>query len=115
MTAIRTASTAVAVGLIALALAACGSSEMETGPAVEEANTAFAELGVAMDCPDTVDPEAEFTCTLTGPAGEAVDVRMKVAEQDGESALDTVDQAAFEEALMRAAGVDAEPASTTEG
>ena len=114
MTASSTAATALAVGLIAFVLAACGSSELETGPAVEEANKAFAELGVAMDCPDTVDPEAEFTCTLTGPAGEAVDVQMKVVEQDGESALDTADQAAFEEALLRAAGADAEPTATTE-
>lgn len=114
MTASRTAATALAVGLTALVLAACGSSELETGPAIAEVNRAFAELGVAMDCPATVDPEAAFTCTLTGPAGEAVDVQMRVVEQDGESALDTVDQAAFEEALLRAAGADAEPTATTE-
>lgn len=106
MLAFRTTAAAIAVGLIALALAACGSSEMETGPAIEEANKAFAELGVVMSCPETVDPEAAFTCTLDGPGGKGIEVQMKVAEQDGESALDTADQAAFEKALMQAAGAD---------
>lgn len=106
MPAIRTAAAAFAVCLIALAIAACGSSEMETGPALEEANTAFAELGVTISCPDSVDPAAEFTCTLDGPGGEGIEVQMKVAEQEGEKALDTVDQGAFGEALMKAAGAD---------
>lgn len=92
--------------IAALALAACGSSEMETGPAIEEANKAFAELGVTMECPDSVDPEAAFTCTLAGPGGEGIEVQMKVVEEGGESALDTADQAAFEKALMQAAGAD---------
>ncbi len=106
MIAIRSAATASAVGLIALALAACGSSEMETGPAIAEANKAFAELGVTMTCPDSVDPEATFTCTLDGPGGEGIEVQMKIGEEGGESALDTADQAAFEKALMQAAGAD---------
>jgi hypothetical protein len=106
MLAIRSTAAAIAVGLIALALAACGSSDMETGPALEEANKAFADLGVTIACPDTVDPAAEFTCTLKGPGGEGIEVQMKVVEQDGEKALDTVDQGAFEEALMKAAGTD---------
>lgn len=106
MTAIRTATAAFAVCLIALALAACGSSEMETGPALEEANKAFADLGVTISCPDSVDPAAEFTCTLDGPGGEGVEVQMKVVDQDGEKALDFADEGAFEEALMKAAGAD---------
>jgi len=106
MIAIRSAATASAVGLIALALAACGSSNAETGPALAEFNKSFADLGVTISCPDTVDPAAEFTCTLKGPCGEGIEVPMKDVEQDGEKALDTVDQGAFEEALMQAAGAD---------
>ena len=106
MFAIRSTATAIAVGLIALALAACGSSDVKTGPALEEANKAFADLGVTISCPDTVDPAAEFTCTLTGPGGEGIDVQMKVVEKDGEKALDAVDQGALEEALMKAAGTN---------
>jgi hypothetical protein len=104
MLAIRSTATAIAVGLIALALAACGSSDLETGPAIEATNKAFAELGVTISCPETVDPAAEFTCTLDGPGGEGIEVQMKIGEQDGEKVLDTVDQAAFEQALLQAAG-----------
>ena len=114
MTAIRSAAAAFAVGLTALALAACGSSEMETGPAIEEANKAFAELGVTMACPDSVDPAAAFTCTLDGPGGEGIEVQMKVVEEGGESALDTADQAAFEAALLQAAGTEMGGADTAE-
>ncbi|MGA0060697.1 MAG: hypothetical protein ACO3RU_14025 [Planctomycetota bacterium] len=100
--------------IAALALAACGASEMETGPAIEEANKAFADLGVTMECPDSVDPAADFTCTLTGPGGEGIEVQMKVVEEGGESALDTADQAAFEAALLQAAGTEMGGADTAE-
>lgn len=97
---------AVAMSLVVLALAACGGSGgLDPSKAVEEANKSFKDLGVTMTCPDSVSKEESFTCTLTGKDGTAVEVDMKVAEQDGESAIDTVDQGKFEEALKKAAGV----------
>ena len=49
-----------------------------------------------------------YTSISAAPVGDAdgyvVSVDMKVAEQDGESAIDTVDQGKFEEALKKAAG-----------
>lgn len=94
----------LAIAAITLTLAACGSSGMDPSKAVEEANKGFADLGVTMSCPDSVEKDKVFTCTLTGKDGTEVSVDMKVAEQDGESAIDAVDQGKFEEALMKAAG-----------
>ena len=94
----------LAIAATALTLAACGSSGMDPSKAVEEANKAFVDLGVTMSCPDSVEKDKPFTCTLTGKDGTEVSVDMKVAEQDGESAIDTVDQGKFEEALKKAAG-----------
>ncbi len=109
-------SVIAAAAVATLAVAACGTTEIDTTEA--QAGTAAsinatyqeyyaeqgitsaeaASSGVTFTCPDSV-PEGEtFSCTVKGKnSGESVDVQMTVTDD----ALAPVDQKAYDAALIR--------------
>jgi hypothetical protein len=100
---------AIALVLVAaLALAACGVSKVDVTPAVDELNQTLAPAGVKVVCPQTeIEADTTFMCDVQSlDGGTPTPVEMKVAEEEGERRLDVVDQAAFEQAVLEASGVN---------
>ncbi|MBJ7342946.1 MAG: hypothetical protein JHC46_05100 [Solirubrobacteraceae bacterium] len=109
-------SVIAAAAVATLAVAACGTTEIDLTAATEKEAQAItavwqayyaeqgitsaeaASSGVTFTCPDSV-PEGEtFSCTVKGKnSGESVDVQMTVTDD----ALAPVDQKAYDAALIR--------------
>ena len=106
---------AVAAGVATVALAACGA--YDTADAVKSFNdeinstiqsalssagitgVAATEAGVKLSCPNDVQKEEAFTCTVTGNlSGESADVKMEINSSDE---LAPVDESAFAGEITR--------------
>jgi len=93
--------------VLALGVAACGSSTVDITQAVAGLNDTLLAANVQVTCPETeVEEDATFTCRVESVDGtRSIDVEMKVVDENGEPALDVVDAAAFQAALEEASGL----------
>ena len=102
--------------VLALGVAACGSSSVDITQAVAGLNDTLLAANVQVTCPETkVEEDATFTCRVESVDGtRSIDVEMKVVDENGEPALDVVDAAAFQAALEEASGLaELEDGATT--
>jgi hypothetical protein len=92
-------------GLALVFAVGCGGSTTDVSAGTADFNKELAQEGSKLDCPKQVDggEGTEFECTLTGKGGSEK-VKLKVVKQDGDLAVDTADQAAFDTARQKVAG-----------
>jgi hypothetical protein len=81
----------------------CGGETTDISAAVEDTNKDLQQLGVTIDCPDTVDggTGTEFECTLKGgETGTEKTIKLKT----GEDSIEPISQEEYEAAVNEVAG-----------
>lgn len=92
--------TAIALGSTALLLGACGSNQSDISQAVSKANSLFADKGITLDCPKTVNTNSRFDCTLSSSqTGKTATVKFHIVNDK----LDAVSQSDLESAVAQIA------------
>ena len=93
-------------GLALVFAVGCGGETTDVSAGTDDFNKELAAEGASLDCPKEVDggEGTEFECTLKGESGKTSKVKLKVVKQDGDLAVDIVDQAAFDNSRQEVAG-----------
>ena len=93
-------------GLALVFAVGCGGETTDVSAGTDDFNMELAQEGSKLECPKEVDggEGTEFECTLKGKGGQSEKVKLKVVKQNGDLAVDTVDQAAFDTARQKVSG-----------
>lgn len=99
MTNLASRSLLCTAGLALVFAAGCGGKTDVSGGTADY-NEELKPEGSTLQCPKEVDgaEETVFECTLQGRSGKSVKVMMKIVKKDGELAVTTVDQRAYDTA-----------------
>jgi predicted small lipoprotein YifL len=98
MTTLRSAFAATLAIAVTVALAACGEKTLDTGDAESEiADKIEQQRNVrpkSIECPEDMKAKKgeEYTCTLTAPNGDELDVKLTMLDDDGKFEFEVASQ-----------------------
>ena len=87
------------IAVLAIGTAACGGGKADISKAVDAANEQLKTVDVKLSCPDEVDQDAQFDCTVQGTkTGKTATIKANVAGENKDT-LTPVDQTAYQKSI----------------
>jgi len=85
--------------VLAVGTAACGGGKADISKAVDAANEQLKAVDVKLSCPDKVDKDAQFDCTVQGTkTGKTATIKANVAGEKKDT-LTPVDNNAYQQSV----------------